>query len=80
MADLDFASGGHLAIAASQDDTQDLDLYLGDGAGTILKSDRDSDAYPMLSFRLSEGGLREVHLEVARARRAGLVLIGLLEQ
>ena len=26
MADLDFASGGHLAIAASQDDTQDLDL------------------------------------------------------
>lgn len=80
VADLDFAAGGHLAIAASQDDTQDLDLYLADAAGGIRKRDRDSDAYPMLSFQLSEGGLREVHLEVARARRVGLVLIGLLEQ
>ena len=63
--------------ATAPESVQDIDLYLARTGPELLGADRDNDAYPMLDYTVTEPGPYRLRLEVAKARQASLVLLGL---
>ncbi|MBB4078704.1 3-deoxy-D-manno-octulosonic-acid transferase [Lewinella aquimaris] len=68
--------GNHFIAATTADEKQDIDLYLADDQFTLLSSDTDGDAYPMIEYRNTEPGPYKLRLEVEKAREPSLVLLG----
>ena len=76
---LSFPPGPYFVIAAGSEDFTDIDLYLADNGLRIIERDGGTDAYPMIEFRTNRVQTYALRVEAARSRRAGLVLVGLLE-
>ena len=69
--------GPNFIAATGTDDVKDLDLYLADENLQILRRDRDPDPYPMIEYHNQRDEPILLRVEVEKASRAGLILLGL---
>ena len=74
---LRLARGSNFIAATGTDDVKDLDLYLADEDLNILRRDRDPDPYPMIEYDNQRDRPILLRVEVEKAARAGLILLGL---
>ena len=74
---LRLARGPNFIAATGTDDVKDLDLYLADEKLRVLRRDRDPDPYPMIEYNNQSDDPILLRVEVEKASRAGLILLGL---
>ena len=77
VSNLELARGRNFLAASGSENVGDLDIYLADSALNILRRDEDPDPYPMIEYDNQAGGPFYLRIEVEKASKPGLILLGL---